>query len=113
MRLRLDPRQRIEIGVPGGSAGRVVRGGSWNNNNPENLRASARDRNEPDNRNNNNGFRCVRSSQWYVRAGDIHGDYGRRGRTQERITPSGVPAWDPRPAGSGEGPKTTCLPGLW
>jgi retron-type reverse transcriptase len=39
---------------------RVVRGGSWNNNNPNNLRASNRNRNEPDNRNNNVGFRCSR-----------------------------------------------------
>jgi len=35
------------------------RGGSWNNN-PNNLRVSNRNRNIPDNRNNNNGFRCAR-----------------------------------------------------
>ncbi|MDH7487098.1 MAG: SUMF1/EgtB/PvdO family nonheme iron enzyme [Anaerolineae bacterium] len=37
---------------------RVVRGGSWNNN-ERNVRAANRDRNDPDNRNNNVGFRCV------------------------------------------------------
>ena len=43
-----------------GRALRVLRGGSWNNN-PNNLRASYRNRNTPDNRNNNNGFRPVRT----------------------------------------------------
>ena len=38
--------------------GRVLRGGSWNNN-PNNMRVANRNRNEPDNTNNNNGFRCV------------------------------------------------------
>ncbi|MBM4387842.1 MAG: SUMF1/EgtB/PvdO family nonheme iron enzyme [Deltaproteobacteria bacterium] len=38
--------------------GVVLRGGSWNNN-TDNLRASNRNRNEPDNRNNNNGFRVA------------------------------------------------------
>lgn len=36
-----------------------MRGGAWNNN-PANLRAANRNRNEPDNRNNNFGFRCAR-----------------------------------------------------
>jgi len=38
---------------------RVVRGGSWNNN-ENNLRAAYRNRNNPANENNNNGFRCAR-----------------------------------------------------
>ncbi|MBK8656372.1 MAG: SUMF1/EgtB/PvdO family nonheme iron enzyme [Haliscomenobacter sp.] len=38
---------------------RVVRGGSWNNN-TRNCRAANRNRNNPDNRNNNNGFRLAR-----------------------------------------------------
>ena len=38
---------------------RVLRGGSFNND-TRNLRVSNRNRNEPDNRNNNIGFRCVR-----------------------------------------------------
>lgn len=43
-----------------GQAARVLRGGSWNNN-AINLRASNRNRNEPDNRNNNIGFRPART----------------------------------------------------
>ncbi len=39
---------------------RVLRGGSWNNQ-PDNARAAYRNRNTPDNRNNNNGFRVARS----------------------------------------------------
>jgi hypothetical protein len=35
----------------------VLRGGSFNNNNPDNLRCANRNNNSPDNRNNNNGFR--------------------------------------------------------
>jgi len=35
-----------------------MRGGAWNNN-PQNVRVSNRNRNEPTNRNNNIGFRCV------------------------------------------------------
>ncbi len=38
---------------------RALRGGSWINTN-ENLRCSARNNNQPDNRNNNIGFRVVR-----------------------------------------------------
>jgi formylglycine-generating enzyme required for sulfatase activity len=38
---------------------RVLRGGSWNNNNADNFRAHYRNRNDPDNRKNNQGFRCV------------------------------------------------------
>jgi hypothetical protein len=37
---------------------RVLRGGSWNNN-PQNLRSANRNRNQPDNRNNNIGFRVA------------------------------------------------------
>jgi formylglycine-generating enzyme required for sulfatase activity len=40
----------------------VIRGGSWNNK-PENLRASNRNRNNPDNRNNNIGFRLAQSAR--------------------------------------------------
>jgi RNA-directed DNA polymerase len=42
-----------------GKTARVVRGASWNNNNPENLLSSNRNNDTPDNRNDNNGFRCV------------------------------------------------------
>jgi len=36
----------------------VKRGGSWNNN-PRNCRSAYRNNNNPDNRNNNIGFRVV------------------------------------------------------
>jgi formylglycine-generating enzyme required for sulfatase activity len=39
---------------------RTLRGGSWNNND-NNLRCAARNYNHPDNRNNNIGFRVLRS----------------------------------------------------
>jgi hypothetical protein len=39
---------------------RVLRGGSWNNN-ADNARGVQRNRNSPDNRNDNNGFRVVSS----------------------------------------------------
>jgi hypothetical protein len=35
---------------------RVLRGGSWNNNNPDNLRSANRNRNQPTNSNNNVGL---------------------------------------------------------
>jgi len=37
----------------------VLRGGSWNNNDRDNLLSSNRNNNSADNRNNNNGFRLV------------------------------------------------------
>jgi len=43
-------------------ANRVLRGGSWNNNNTDNFRCDYRNRNNPYNRNNNNGFRLSRLS---------------------------------------------------
>jgi len=43
---------------PSSGSNRVNRGGSWNNN-AANARASNRNRNNPDNRNNNLGFRLV------------------------------------------------------
>lgn len=39
-------------------------GGSWNNNNAQNFRASNRNRNNPNNRNNNIGFRCASTPAW-------------------------------------------------
>ncbi|UCE08751.1 MAG: SUMF1/EgtB/PvdO family nonheme iron enzyme [bacterium] len=44
-------------------ADRVIRGGSWNNNNENWFRCANRDNNQPDNRNNNLGFRVVCSAQ--------------------------------------------------
>jgi Sulfatase-modifying factor enzyme 1 len=48
------------VGLPA-TARRVVRGGSWNNA-QDHVRASYRNDNAPDNRNNNVGLRVVRSS---------------------------------------------------
>ena len=41
------------------SASRVLRGGSWNNNNRDNVLSSNRNNNDPDNRIENIGFRAV------------------------------------------------------
>jgi len=41
--------------------GRVLRGGSWNNN-ARNCRSANRNRNNPDDRNNNIGFRLASAS---------------------------------------------------
>jgi hypothetical protein len=44
----------------------VLRGGSWNNN-PRNLRAACRNNNNPQNRNNNRGFRVALGWQYDLR----------------------------------------------
>jgi hypothetical protein len=46
---------------------RVLRGGSWNNT-PQNLRSANRNRNAPDNRNNNTGFRIASTASSPERA---------------------------------------------
>ena len=48
---RLERRRR--------TSARGLRGGSWNNNDSDNLLSSYRNHNPADNRNNNIGFRCV------------------------------------------------------
>lgn len=45
---------------------REVRGGSWNNNR-NNVRCANRNRNTPDNRNNNVGFRCANTRRRSVK----------------------------------------------
>jgi hypothetical protein len=46
-----------------------VRGGAWNNN-TRNLRVSYRNDNEPEERNDNLGFRCVRDEErWCCKLG--------------------------------------------
>ena len=51
-----------------GGSHRVNRGGSWNNN-PGNVRAANRNRNEPGNRNSNLGFRLVSTGKGRNRYG--------------------------------------------
>ena len=41
---------------------RVLRGGSWNNK-AQNVRSANRNRNDPDNRNNNIGFRLAQAAR--------------------------------------------------
>jgi len=48
-------------GKRGHDGSRVLRGASWYNDNPGNLLSSYRNNNDPDNRNDNIGFRCVLS----------------------------------------------------
>ena len=50
------------------AANRVIRGGSWNND-PQNARSAYRNRNKPENRNNNLGFRVARAqrARWIPR----------------------------------------------
>jgi hypothetical protein len=45
---------------------KVLRGGAWNNK-ARNVRAAYRNANDPDNRNNNIGFRCARAHAWVGR----------------------------------------------
>ena len=83
--------------VDGGSktgAGRVIRGGSWNDN-ARNCRCAYRNQNTPDNRNENLGFRCARAQR-------------RTGRSEPEQIPlpgGGLPSPQPkgpRRVGSGE-----------
>lgn len=56
-----DVTGRPLVGQPmiGAHPYRVLRGGSWNNNNDNNCRSAIRNNNWPDNTNNNIGFRVV------------------------------------------------------
>jgi hypothetical protein len=50
-----------------GQVEKVIRGGSWNNN-WNNLRVANRNNNNPDNRNNNIGFRCGVSPDSFLKS---------------------------------------------
>jgi len=75
---------------------RVLRGASWNNNDPDNLLSSNRDNNTPGNRNNNIGFRCVLvsgSSRKAEPLGEMRGGSGLPRRRQESsLTAAPAPA---------------------
>jgi hypothetical protein len=58
--MKQSPRRFLLVGLPG-TARRVVRGGSWNNNSGD-ARASYRNHNLPGDRNNNVGVRVVCAS---------------------------------------------------
>ena len=53
----------VRLGVCIEGAGRVVRGGSWINNG-RNTRSAYRNRNAPDTRNDNCGFRLALAQGW-------------------------------------------------
>jgi hypothetical protein len=65
----------------------VLRGGSFNNN-ENNLRAANRNRNTPDNRNDNNGFRLVssRSSTFTGTACRVHARLAGRGEERRSLS---------------------------
>jgi len=54
----------------------VLRGGSWNNN-WNNVRAANRNNNNPDNRNNNIGFRCAAAGPGVFLKGQVRRVHGR------------------------------------
>jgi hypothetical protein len=68
----------------------MLRGGSWNNNAPF-VRAANRNNNDPDNRNNNIGFRCVVVASM-VPKGQVSSVYGREVSAQGEHIPGLFPA---------------------
>ncbi|MFQ6102013.1 MAG: SUMF1/EgtB/PvdO family nonheme iron enzyme [Anaerolineae bacterium] len=69
----------------------MLRGGSWNNN-QNNARCAYRNRNHPDNWNDNVGFRCASAFPTAPRCPLLTGSRLRRGETQARSR-SGGNAW--------------------
>ncbi len=91
-----------------GNKAEALRGGSWNTN-PRTARVSNRNRNEPGNRNNNIGLRCV-------------GDAGNACQTGKRREPAGTTVPPGVPARFralvlayriGGAPNINRLPALW
>jgi hypothetical protein len=70
--------------------GRVVRGGSWNNDNTENFRCANRNYNRPDNRNDNNGFRCASTLRFRARRTTDAGVHTRESRSLPGCVRKGV-----------------------
>jgi hypothetical protein len=76
--------------VTWGQVEKVLRGGGWNNNEAF-VRAANRNHNQPDNRNNNIGFRCVVAPGVNTR-GQVPWVYGGRA-SAERYDARSVPGW--------------------
>jgi hypothetical protein len=76
----------------------VLRGGSWNNN-WNNVRAANRNNNNPDNRNNNIGFRCAGSPGAFLE-GQVCRVHGRGAGAQREENSRPVPSWALRFAGA-------------
>ncbi|NIR48000.1 SUMF1/EgtB/PvdO family nonheme iron enzyme [candidate division KSB1 bacterium] len=62
----------------------MLRGGSWNNN-PNNMRCANRNRNNPTNRNNNIGFRCVQDAEYGCQSSIVYGQSKRAYRRPEFV----------------------------
>jgi hypothetical protein len=69
---------------------RVLRGGSWNNDNTGNFRCAYRNNNTPDNRNNNNVFRCASTLRAGVRTSTEAGACLRESRPHPGCVRAGV-----------------------
>jgi hypothetical protein len=77
--------------VAWGQVAKVLRGGSWNNND-NNARASNRNDNDPNNQNDNIGLRCVGSAAGAFFESQVLRVYGRGASAQgEHSRP--VPGW--------------------
>ena len=75
----------------GQAENQVLRGGAFNNN-PNNLRAANRNNNDPDNRNDNIGFRCAAAGPGEFLKGQVRLVHG-RGAGAEREKSRSVPGW--------------------
>ncbi|MBM4431271.1 MAG: hypothetical protein FJ026_13145 [Chloroflexi bacterium] len=77
---------------------RVLRGGSWANNNERNARCSYRNNDHPANFNDNNGFRVVVSDRFPQRASSAaHREMGGRCPHELRERAGPVPGWSVGP----------------
>ncbi|MFC2015815.1 SUMF1/EgtB/PvdO family nonheme iron enzyme [Chloroflexota bacterium] len=75
-----------------GTGRKVLRGGSWNNN-WNNVRAANRNNDNPTNRNNNIGFRCVAASPGVLLKGQVRRVYGRGASAENEEDSRPVPGW--------------------
>ena len=119
--------ERISSGIQSSwgrrPASRVLRGGSWNNR-PNNTRSANRNRNTPENRNNNTGFRVSSTANRPpIEAGhgvnrSIHGSGGRAAVQSMAAAPASMVALAAigrtrkRPGGSGRPNGSKAPPGV-